>query len=127
LTPTARRLTCVAALLALAPGAAQLSAADQAALEQAVRLWLAGWLPLLTATFVASAVIALVTVVHAFMRGHPLWALATLLVGVTAPAYMIKHMPVRRPLCVAAIAVMVSPLGVLMVMVVDAIVNPPAL
>lgn len=123
-----RRLLCVAAaLVVLAPGAAQLSAADQVALEQAVRIWLEGWLPLLTASFIASGVVALVTVVHAFARGHPLWAIATLLIGVTAPAYVIKHMALRLELRIAAIALMLTPLCVLMAMLVDAIVNPPLL
>ena len=123
-----RRLLCVAvALVALAPGAAQLPLSGDAALEEAVRRWLEGWMPLLGASFIASGVVALVTVVHAFARGHPLWAIATLLIGVTAPAYVIKHMALRLELRIAAIVLMLTPLCVLMAMVVDAIVNPPVL
>jgi len=118
-------LLAACALVLLGADATRL---DELAIYGAIERWLEPWMPWLTVSLVASSLVALVTVVHAFVRGRPLWGIATLLLGVTAPAYLLKHMTFLRPeLRVLALLALLSPLAVLAALFISAIVNPPVL
>jgi len=122
------RLCVVVTALVLAAPVVQIPLPHELTPHAAVQLWLAGWMPALVASLAASGLVDLETVIHAFARGHPLWGVATLLVGVTAPAYLIKHVPgLRRELRIAAVVVLVSPLCVVLAMLADALIDPPVL